>query len=84
MQPVGGLAGGLGAGTNRPQLTLYWFGAQSYSQVHGPPPTTPLQSQVAAPSDEQPQVVPAGLWQLTRVRVGWHPAGPASFNDAGH
>src|SRR4051794_29373861 len=65
-----------------PQLTRYWFGAQAYSHVQGPPLTNPLQSQVCAPSDAHEHVSPAGSWQSTWVRDARHPPAPASFRAA--
>ena len=65
VHPAGGLAGGPALGPIEPQLTKYSFGAQAYSQVQGPPPTNPLQSQLCAPSEAQEHPSPAGSWQAT-------------------
>ena len=76
VQPEGGSAGDPALGPMEPQLTRYWFGAQAYSHVQGPPLTNPLQSQVCAPSDAHEHWSPAGSWQSTEVRDARHPPGP--------
>ena len=55
VQPEGGAAGAPTPRPIEPQLTEYWFAAQAYSHVQGPPLTNPLQSQVCAPSDVHEQ-----------------------------
>jgi hypothetical protein len=61
VQPEGGAAADAPPpGPTEPQLTKYWFPAQAYSHVQGPPLTTLLQSQVSAPSDAHEHPAPAG------------------------